>query len=486
MLEKEIGWNFDNTYAKLPSYMLTKINPTPVKNPVTVIFNHSLSKEIDLNFSNINEKDIASIFSGNYLPKGSISISQAYAGHQFGYFTILGDGRAHMIGEHLTKNKKRFDIQFKGSGQTPYSRSADGRAALGPMLREYLISEGMHSLGIPTTRSLAVIKTGEDVIRDKNLKGAILTRRASSHIRVGTFQYALVAKGENNLKRLFDYTINRHYPNIKKSNSPPIELLKTVMEKQIMLICNWMRIGFIHGVMNTDNMTISGETIDYGPCAFMDVYDPSTKFSSIDVNGRYAYFNQPKIASWNLERFAECLIPLIHEDSETAIKIAREVLIEFPKKYKKEWLNMMRKKIGLLEEDSKDEELIIELLTWMHKNKADFTNTFCYLMNKLKIQDNLYKTKEFLAWKQKWEKRRNRDVNRHEESNSLMIKSNPIIIPKNHLVEESLDLAVNENDMSKIVKLLKVIKNPEKYESNISSYQKNPLPENKYVTFCGT
>ena len=458
----------------------------PVKNPEIAIFNYNLSRDIDLDFSKTKEEEIASIFSGNNLPEGVETISQAYAGHQFGYFTILGDGRAYMIGEHITKSNKRLDIQFKGSGQTPYSRNGDGRAALGPMLREYLISESMHNLGIPTTRSLAVIKTGENVIRETNLKGAILTRVASSHIRVGTFQYALISKDQKILNALFEYTINRHYPELNNSLSPALDLLKIVLDKQVELICNWMRVGFIHGVMNTDNMAISGETIDYGPCAFMDAYDPNTVFSSIDKNGRYSYFNQPRIAKWNLERFAECLIPLIHEDSETAIKIARDVLIEFPKKYKKEWLNMMRKKIGLLEEDTKDEELIIELLTWMHKNKADFTNTFCYLMNKLKIQDNLYKTKEFLAWKQKWEKRRNRSVNKHEESNSLMIKSNPIIIPKNHLVEKSLNLAVNENDMSKIVKLLKVIKNPEKYESDISTYQKKPLSENKYVTFCGT
>ena len=377
MLRKKIGWKFDNTYSNLSESMLSKLNPTPVKTPELVLFNHNLSKEIDLDFSQIDNKELALIFSGNQLPEGSESIAQAYAGHQFGHFTILGDGRALTIGEHLDRNKNRYDIQFKGSGQTPYSRNADGRAALGPMLREYIISEAMHNLGVPTTRSLAVIKTGEDVVRESILEGAILTRIASSHIRVGTFQYALISKNKNDLKTLFDYTLKRHYPNIKKSGSPAVDLLKVVLEKQINLICNWMRIGFIHGVMNTDNMTISGETIDYGPCAFMDKYDPGTVFSSIDHQGRYAYFNQPRIALWNLERFAESLLALINDDSKVAIKIANEVLKEFPKEYKKKWLEMMKKKLGFFGKQDEDENLINDLLVIMHENKFDYTKQFC-------------------------------------------------------------------------------------------------------------
>ena len=372
MLRKKIGWKFDNTYSNLSESMLSKLNPTPVKTPELVLFNHNLSKEIDLDFSQIDNKELALIFSGNQLPEGSESIAQAYAGHQFGHFTILGDGRALTIGEHLDRNKNRYDIQFKGSGQTPYSRNADGRAALGPMLREYIISEAMHNLGVPTTRSLAVIKTGEDVVRESILEGAILTRIASSHIRVGTFQYALISKNKNDLKTLFDYTLKRHYPNIKKSGSSAVDLLKVVLEKQINLICNWMRIGFIHGVMNTDNMTISGETIDYGPCAFMDKYDPGTVFSSIDHQGRYAYFNQPRIALWNLERFAESLLALINDDSKVAIKIANEVLKEFPEKYKKKWLEMMKKKLGLVGDDHNDEQLIIQ--------KTYMLNAVCFLI----------------------------------------------------------------------------------------------------------
>ena len=330
--------------------------------------------------------------------------------------TILGDGRAITIGEHVTQNNQGFEIQFKGSGKTKFSRDGDGKAALGPMLREYIISEAMHYLNIPTTRSLAVIKTGEDVFRESILEGAILTRIASSHIRVGTFQYALISKNKNDLKTLFDYTIKRHYPNITKSGSSAEDLLKIVLEKQINLICNWMRIGFIHGVMNTDNMTISGETIDYGPCAFMDKYDPGTVFSSIDHQGRYAYYNQPKIAKWNLERFAESLLPLIDNDSKVAIKIAAGVLKEFPEKYKNKWLIMMKKKLGLIDNNSKDEPLIIELLSWMHQNKADYTNTFCYLMNECNLNNEIYNEKNFILWKKKWEARIKLNNNSLEKS----------------------------------------------------------------------
>ena len=331
----KIGWHFDNSYSKLPNTMLSKLLPVPVKAPKLAILNHSLSKELGLNFSNTNDENLALMFAGNLLPEGSDTIAQAYAGHQFGHFTMLGDGRAIVIGEHISKNNKRFDIQFKGSGKTPFSRNGDGRAALGPMLREYIISEAMHGLNIPTTRSLAVVKTGEDVIRETPLPGAILTRVAASHIRVGTFQYMTATEDEKNLKTLADYTIDRHYPNIKNSNTAALDLLKIVIEKQTKLVTDWMRVGFIHGVMNTDNMTISGETIDYGPCAFMDAYDPETVFSSIDQHGRYAYFNQPGITKWNLARFAETLIPLINDNKDKAIEIATETINSFAELYKK-------------------------------------------------------------------------------------------------------------------------------------------------------
>ena len=482
----KIGWRFDNTYSKLPDTMLSKLDPIPVKSPKVVILNSSLSKELELDFSNINNEDLASIFSGNKLPEGSDAIAQAYAGHQFGQFTMLGDGRAIVIGEHLSKNNQRFDIQFKGSGKTPFSRNGDGRAALGPMLREYIISEAMHALNIPTTRSLAVVKTGETVMRETPLIGAILTRVAESHIRVGTFQYAVTSKDKNDLKALFDYTINRHYPNLKNSKNPAIELLKIVIEKQTKLIVDWMRVGFIHGVMNTDNMTISGETIDYGPCAFMDNYDPETVFSSIDYQGRYAFFNQPGIAKWNLARFAESLIPLINDDKDKAIEMATECINNFATVYQKFWLEMMRKKLGLKGEEIKDEGLIVELLSWMHKNKADYTNTFCFLMNE-KIQDNkIYNNQDFINWKNQWQERLKLHNNSMEKSLKTMRSANPIVIPRNHKVEEALESA-NKDDMKPMLNLIKILTKPYEKQEKIVSYQSPaPASNTKYQTFCGT
>ena len=319
---------------------------------------------------------------------------------------MLGDGRAVLLGEHIDNKNQRFDIQFKGSGRTSFSRGGDGRAALGPMLREYIISEAINALHIPTTRSLAVVKTGEKVVRENLLNGAILTRVASSHIRVGTFQYIAATQNLEDLNTLVDYTIDRHYPDIKSSKNKALDLLSLVMEKQCQLVINWMRVGFIHGVMNTDNMTISGETIDYGPCAFMDQYDPKTVFSSIDKFGRYAFSNQPPITKWNLARFAECLIPLIDKDEESAIKIATELIDNFQNIYEEKWLNMMRDKLGLFGEDKNDLTLINKLLDWMKNNNADYTNTFCRLMG-VEIDDEVYKNNDFKSWTNEWEKRLN-------------------------------------------------------------------------------
>ena len=356
----KINWNFNNTYFNLSSSFKEDIDPVPVKNPELILLNKELASSLNLDLSKINHKELSEIFSGNSLPEGSNSIAQAYAGHQFGHFTMLGDGRAVLIGEHTTKSNKKYDIQFKGSGKTAFSRNGDGRAALGPMLREYIISEAMFNLNIPTTRSLAVVKTGENVIRETSLQGAILTRVALSHIRVGTFQYIAARKKKNELEILLNYVIKRHYPNIQDSKNKSLDLLKIVLEKQIDLVINWMRVGFVHGVMNTDNMSISGETIDYGPCAFMDIYDPKTVFSSIDQMGRYAYCNQPVITKWNLSRFAECLIPLIDEDQNKSIELATEIINSFEKKYEEKWLNMMRDKLGLFGIDEKDKFLILD------------------------------------------------------------------------------------------------------------------------------
>ena len=436
-----IGWCFDNTYSKLPDPFKEKIGPVPVKNPELVILNKNLSKELSLDFSNLDNKKISELFSGNSLPPGSSSIAQAYAGHQFGHFTMLGDGRAVLIGEHLSKKKDRYDIQFKGSGKTTFSRNGDGRAALGPMLREYIISEAMHNLNIPTTRSLAVVKTGEDVIRETPLKGAILTRVALSHIRVGTFQYIAARDKKDELEILLNYVIQRHYPNIQNSKNKAIDLLKVVMEKQIDLVVNWMRVGFIHGVMNTDNMSISGETIDYGPCAFMDTYDPKTVFSSIDQMGRYAYCNQPIITKWNLSRFAECLIPLIDKNQNKSIELATEIINSFEKKYEEKWLNMMRDKLGLFGIDEKDKFLILDLLTWMHQKKLDYTNTFCHLMNSETEKNENFKDHDFQNWKKRWQERLKTNNNSPEKYIKLMRSANPMVIPRNHKVEEVLNEA---------------------------------------------
>ena len=483
----KIGWRFDNSYARLPRMMLSQLAPVPVQMPKLIILNHSLSEELGLDFSVLADEHVASMFAGNVLPQGSEPIAQAYAGHQFGHFAMLGDGRAILIGEHLTPDNKRVDIQFKGSGRTPYARGGDGRAALGPMLREYIISEAMHALGIPTTRSLAVAKTGENVHREIPLPGAILTRVADSHIRVGTFQYVAMRGDEQLLKDLVHYAINRHYPNLKGTNNSALSLLKAVMEKQTELIANWMRVGFIHGVMNTDNMTISGETIDYGPCAFMDTYNPETVFSSIDHHGRYAYVNQPVITQWNLLRFAETLLPLIHNKQDKAIEIAKEIIDSFSVFYKHQWLKMMRNKLGLFGEENEDDTLISTLLSWMKENKADYTNTFCSLITEDISRDKLFQDSTFLDWHKRWQIRLTKNNKPIELSLRLMRATNPLIIPRNHKVEEALVAASINDDLVPMYNLLEVLKRPYDGRSEITAYQSPPAPsKHVYQTFCGT
>ena len=482
---KNLNFNFDNTYANLPDLMATKLAPIAVKKPELIIFNKELADELSLDFSNINDQELAEIFSGNTLPEGSIPLAQAYCGHQFGHFVMLGDGRAILLGEHLNKQGKRFDVQLKGSGQTPYSRNGDGRAALGPMLREYLISEAIHALNIPTTRSLAVVSTGEDVQRETNLKGAILTRIASSHLRVGTFQYVAAKQDLETLKKLVHYSIDRHYPELKDETNPAISLFKTVMKKQIKLIVNWMRVSFIHGVMNTDNMTISGETIDYGPCAFMDQYDPKTVFSSIDHYGRYAFTNQPVIANWNLARFVETLLPLINPDQEQALKIAENLIGEFDDLYQDAFHEMMKKKLGFITDEDNDKMKINSLLKLMHKNQSDYTNTFRYLINKKTPQDKLLNDPDFIIWENEWQKRIERNQSK-EEAIKLMMQNNPIFIPRNHLVEEALSDA-NDGNIEKFQQLLKILKAPYQEDTGQFMYTKPASTIDKvYRTYCGT
>ena len=479
-----IGWHFDNTYSKLSKTFREEIKPVPVHDPKLIILNKKLAENLNLNFSKIDNKNLAKLFSGNNLPEDTKTIAQAYAGHQFGHFTMLGDGRAVLLGEHLVNKNERFDIQFKGSGRTSFSRSGDGRAVLGPMLREYIISEAMHALNIPTTRSLAVVSTGEKVMRENLLPGAILTRVASSHIRVGTFQYIAAKQNLDELNILIDYTINRHYPEIKSSKNKALDLLNLVMQKQCSLVVDWMRVGFIHGVMNTDNMAISGETIDYGPCAFMDTYDPKTVFSSIDKFGRYAFSNQPPITKWNLARFAECLIPLIHKDENEAIKVASEIIDNFQNIYEEKWLNMMRDKLGLFGKDQNDQKLINDLLSWMEINNADYTNTFCNLMN-VNIEDKkVYEDQKFINWVKIWEKRVLMNNNLKEKSLDLMRNTNPTVIPRNHKVEEALN-AANEDNIEVMNRLLNVLSKPYSNQKNIENYQ-SLSTDKEYQTFCGT
>ena len=480
----KINWHFDNTYSKLPNIFKEDIKPTLVKNPEIVILNDQLAKELNLNLSEIDTKDLSKAFSGNLLPKGSKTIAQAYAGHQFGNFTMLGDGRAVLLGEHLDNKNNRFDIQFKGSGKTSFSRGGDGKAVLGPMLREYIISEAMHGLGIPTTRGLAVVKTGEEVVREQLMQGAILTRVASSHIRVGTFQYIAAKQNIDDLNTLVNYTIDRHYPEIQTSSNKALDLLNLVMEKQCQLVVNWIRVGFIHGVMNTDNMAISGETIDYGPCAFIDHYDPKTVFSSIDRLGRYSFSNQPPITKWNLTRFAECLIPLIDRNEDTAIKIASETINNFQNIYEEKWLNMMRDKLGFFGANKGDKKIIEDLLYWMEKNKADYTNTFCYLMNNDSINDKIYKDQKFLTWIKNWKNRVLINNGSIKKSLKLMKNTNPIVIPRNHKVEKAL-LGANENNLDDLNNLLSVLENPYNNLQNINDFQ-SPSSNNNYQTYCGT
>jgi len=479
-----IGWHFDNTYSRLSNTFKEDIKPTPVNDPELLILNNELAKDLRLDFSKKDKKYLSQLFSGNSLPEETNTIAQAYAGHQFGHFTMLGDGRAVLLGEHLVNQKDRFDIQFKGSGRTSFSRGGDGRAVLGPMLREYIISEAINALKIPTTRSLAVVKTGEKVVRENLLSGAILTRVASSHIRVGTFQYIAAKQNIDDLNILVDYTINRHYPEIKLSKNKALDLLNLVMERQCQLVVDWMRVGFIHGVMNTDNMTISGETIDYGPCAFMDHYNPKTVFSSIDKLGRYSFANQPPIIKWNLSRFAECLIPLINKNENTAIKIATQIIDNFEKIYKKKWLNMMRDKLGLFGEDAGDSELISNLLSWMENNKADYTNTFCYLMNIKVNNSEIYNDKDFINWLDIWKKRSLINNGSKEKQLHIMQNVNPSVIPRNHKVEDAL-AAANDDNLKVMNKLLSILKKPYDDQKDIEEYR-SPSGNREYKTFCGT
>ncbi len=476
-------FNFDNSYHRLNEVFYAEVLPQKPPQPELVLFNHALAAELNLNFEHLTQQELASHLSGAELPLGAEPIAMAYAGHQFGHFTMLGDGRAILLGEHITAHGTRHDIQLKGPGRTPFSRGGDGLATLRAMLREYLMSECMLALGVPSSRSLAVVKTGITVKRETIHEGAVLTRVMDSHLRVGTFEYARQFLKVEEQKELLQYAIHRHFPEISNDQNPALAFLKTVAHKQLELMLNWMRIGFIHGVMNTDNMHIGGQTFDYGPCAFMNVYDPKTVFSSIDRHGRYAYGNQPEIALWNLSVLAGTILPQIDENQEKAVEMAREVLNDFAREYKSRWRKMMCQKIGF---DSDEHEAILlseRLLEWMLETKADYTNTYLFLSDDIS-QDLLPINDDLKHWVLDWKK----EVLRHKtwsEVLQTMRLVNPQVVPRNDKVETALDAAVYQNDYAKIQELIAVVQHPE--HAKKVHYQGFPNDfDVSYQTFCGT
>jgi uncharacterized protein YdiU (UPF0061 family) len=489
----EVQFNFDNSYAKTMEGFFAPWKGEIVPDAQMVRLNKPLAKSLKLDGAILEGPIGAEIFSGSKAPKGSAGLAQVYAGHQFGGFSAqLGDGRALLLGEIIDDEGVRRDIQLKGSGKTPFSRNGDGKAALGPVLREYIMCEAMHALGIPTTRALAAVTTGEDVIRDTVLPGAVLTRVAASHIRVGTFQF-FAARGETEkIRQLADYSIARHFPQLKSHENPYLSLLGSVADKQATLIAKWLLVGFVHGVMNTDNMTISCETIDYGPCAFIDNYDPAASFSSIDRNGRYAYQNQPSIGQWNLARFAETLLPLIHEDQDSAIEVATEVINSFSSLHLEYWLRGMRSKLGLFENWDDDIDLARALLTAMEGQNVDYTILFRNLAGAVEGRDDdilsmFDNAGDIENWLTNWRER----IKLEEIDSSTRIASmnlcNPLYIPRNHLVEDALNTATTKSDYSKFETLMDVLADPYTKRSGIEQFAA-PSPEDfgPYRTFCGT
>ena len=477
------GWRWDHSYARLPENFFSHSHPVPVRGPQLVVLNRPLAVSLGLDPELLEN---AAIFAGNEIPQGSEPLAQAYAGHQFGNFTNLGDGRAILLGEHLTPGGERFDVQLKGSGRTPYSRGGDGRAALGPMLREYIISEAMHALGIPTTRSLAVATTGEDVPRMEMLDGAVLTRVAASHIRVGTFQYAAALQDPAALQALADHTLERHFPELIDKESRYLSFFEAIMERQAALIAQWLHVGFIHGVMNTDNMALSGETIDYGPCAFMNDYDPDTVFSSIDRHGRYAYGNQAAIARWNLARLAETLLPLLDSDRKVAVDLANDALGKFDARFQGHWLRGMRAKLGIHNAEDEDTALVQQLLEWMNANHQDFTNTFRALSTEDAIREPAFIDAGFMRWHAAWATRLTRQPIAPAAAAAQMLACNPAVIPRNHLVEAALSAATKQHDLTVMERLLAVLANP--YAAGAAAEFTSPPPPSTqiYQTFCGT
>jgi serine/tyrosine/threonine adenylyltransferase len=484
--DQAIGWNLQNSYSSLPSEFFSVVRPTPVKQPSLVILNRSVAADLGLDPDALAHPNQVAVLAGNRVVEDSAPIAQAYAGHQFGGFTNLGDGRAILLGEQLSPSGQLIDVQLKGCGQTPYSRRGDGRASLGPMLREYIISHAMQALGIPTTLSLAVVQTGEPVYRYQVEPGAVLTRIASSHIRVGTFQFAAARPESSLTKELADYTVQRHYPHLQQADDVYLQLLKAVIDRQAKLVARWMQVGFIHGVMNTDNVSIAGETIDYGPCAFMNRYSSCTVFSSIDEQGRYSFGNQPGICQWNLARFAETLLPLLDDDEQAAIQMATQAIRDFSDIFRSYWLSAMRGKLGLSDEQESDQELVESLLAWMESHQRDFTTTFRDLtLGRLEESD--YQDPPFVQWQSRWKQRLESSAIQWDQASSLMKRHNPVVIPRNHLVEEALEAAAEHQDLKPLEKLLEAVSHPfEELPANEGYRDPPPHGDEGYRTFCGT
>jgi uncharacterized protein YdiU (UPF0061 family) len=490
-----VHFPFQNTYAALPANFFARVAPTPVPSPRLIKLNRPLAVQLGLDPDRLDSPEGAEILAGKRIPEGADPIAMAYAGHQFGHFVPqLGDGRAILLGEVIDADGVRRDIQLKGSGPTPFSRRGDGRAALGPVLREYIVSETMAALGIPTTRSLAAVMTGESVFRETALPGAVLTRVASSHIRVGTFQYFAARGDTEGVRRLADHVIARHYPQAADTERPYHALLEGVIARQAELVARWLLVGFIHGVMNTDNSSISGETIDYGPCAFMDHYDPAKVFSSIDEMGRYAYANQPRIALWNLTRLAECLLPLFSEDQEKAIAEAQLVLGGFADAFNGAYQAGLRAKLGLFTEQDGDQALAQDLLDAMAKNQADFTLTFRRLgdaaLDPLHDGDTsslFADPTAFDEWAARWRQRTGEEPQDPAARQAAMRTVNPAFIPRNHRIEAVIEPAVNRDDFAPFEELLTVLSKPYEDQPAFARYAEAPEPHQCVrQTFCGT
>ena len=491
-------FTFDNSYARLPDYFYSRVAPTAVQKPEMLQFNEALAAELGLDPEGFQDSDATDIFAGNALPEGSEPIATAYSGHQFGSLNPeLGDGRAITLGEVIGNDDLRYDIQLKGPGRTPYSRNGDGRAALGPVLREYLLSEAMAILDVPTTRALAAVTTGEQVRRQGMPPGAIVTRVSRSFVRVGTFVYFAIRGNQTAVKELADYVIERNFPDIQNTENPYLALLENVIDRQALLIAKWMQLGFIHGVMNTDNMSIAGETIDYGPCAFIDEYHPSKVFSSIDRQGRYAYQNQPAAGHWDLCRFAEAIVPLIDEDKEAAVAKVQEAINGYPTRYEAYWLRGMSQKIGLTQnvDAESDKALIDDLLSRMATNKADFTLTFYHLSDALAgstdndqaIRDLFTDASSFDEWAVQWRERLSQESTNDDERQQQMHLVNPLYIPRNHLVEAVIRAGEDHLDFEPFYELMAVLKQPYTQQNGKERYALPPMA-NEVVreTFCGT